>query len=354
MYLGVMAPGHFSLQTTEARVFAALLQSVRHMPTDENGQDPWWTLLCFFNSLRELGSAATLMVADVREYMRVLMDRHGWDYKTMRNSIASELTSRIRSDDIPKELAKLEIPLSAKGADEDRTYPVDVCLASNVIEVGVDLPRLSLMSIVGQPKSTSQYIQVSSRVGRGKDKPGLVVVLYGQSKPRDRSHYEHFRGYHQKLYAQVEPTSVTPFSAPAIERAMQGILVAVVRQLGELGHEGASPRPYPFASGKGLTEMLEDMLSERSDIVTDGEATPAVLQLLRDRLKEWRAWDPSDYGNFSSFPESPTLMYPAGANPPSNWNGRSWPTLSSMRNVDASGEADITDWFNAVPSSEER
>tara|TARA_Y100001933_G_C19013991_1_gene570460 strand:+ start:7771 stop:11439 length:3669 start_codon:yes stop_codon:yes gene_type:complete len=353
MYLGVMAPAHFSLQTTEARVFATLLQSVAHMPANESSKDPWWTLLCFFNSLRELGSAATLMVADVREYMRVLMDRHGWAYKTMRNSIASELTSRIRGDDIPKELAKLEIPLSAKVMDEPMAHPVDVCLASNVIEVGVDLPRLSLMSVVGQPKSTSQYIQVSSRVGRGKDKPGLVVVLYGQSKPRDRSHYEHFRGYHQKLYAQVEPTSVTPFSAPAIERAIQGVLVSVIRQLGELNHEAESPRPYPRTTNNNLVSVLETMLTERSDIVTDGEATPAVIQLLRERLSEWRAWDPSEYGGFGKFPESPPLMYPAGANPPADWNGHSWPTLSSMRNVDASGEADITDWFNEVSSSEE-
>jgi hypothetical protein len=135
---------------------------------------------------------------------------------------------------------------------------------------------------------------------------------------------------------------------------MQGILVAVIRQLGELSREAASPRPYPFTSDKGLAEMLETMLSERSDMVTDGEATHAVIQLLRDRLKEWQAWDPSDYGSFGSFPESPTLMYPAGANPPADWNGRSWPTLSSMRNVDASGEAEITDWFNVVPSSEEQ
>lgn len=354
MYVGVMAPAHFSLQTTEARVFAALLQSIPHMPADESGKDPWWTLLCFFNSLRELGSAATLMVADVREYMRVLMDRHGWDYKTIRNSIASELTSRIRSDDIPKELAKLEIPLSSNGVEGSKTHPVDVCLASSVIEVGVDLPRLSLMSIVGQPKSTSQYIQVSSRVGRGKNRPGLVVVLYGQSKPRDRSHYEHFRGYHQKLYAQVEPTSVTPFSAPAIERAMPGVLVSVIRQLGELNYEATSPRPYPFASASALADILESMFSERSDMVTQGEETEAVLQLLRERLKEWKAWNPTDYGGFGSFPQSPTLMYPAGANPPAEWNGLSWPTLSSMRNVDASGEADITDWFNVLPSSEEQ
>lgn len=354
MYLGVMAPAHYSLQTTEARVFATLLQSVAQMPADENGKDPWWTLLCFFNSLRELGSAATLMVADVREYMRVLMDRHGWDYKSMRNTMASELTSRIRGDDIPKELAKLEIPLNSSGVGEGTRYAVDVCLASNIIEVGVDLPRLSLMSIVGQPKSTSQYIQVSSRVGRGRDKPGLVVVLYGQSKPRDRSHYEHFRGYHQKLYAQVEPTSVTPFSTPAMERAMQGIIVAAIRQFGDLEREGRLPRPYPLANGTRLAGLLEEMLHERSDTVTDGEETQAALELLRKRLSEWRAWDPSEYGRFGSFPESPPLMYPAGANPPSEWNGRSWPTLSSLRNVDASGEADITDWFNMAPSAEEQ
>jgi hypothetical protein len=354
MYLGVMAPAHYSLQTTEARVFATLLQSVAQMPTDDNGKDPWWTLLCFFNSLRELGSASTLMVADVREYMRVLMDRHGWDYKSMRNSMASELTSRIRGDDIPKELAKLEIPVGSSGEGERKRYPVDVCLASNIIEVGVDLPRLSLMSVVGQPKSTSQYIQVSSRVGRGKDKPGLVVVLYGQSKPRDRSHYEHFRGYHQKLYAQVEPTSVTPFSTPAIERAIQGILVAAIRQLGNMKHEGESPRPYPASNGSVLYRLLEEMLRERSDIVTDGEETEAVQELLQERLREWRAWDPSEYGSFVGVPVSPPLMYPAGANPPPEWNGRSWPTLSSLRNVDASGEAEITDWFNTAPPAEEQ
>lgn len=352
MYLGVMAPGHFSLQTTEARAFATLLQSVPHMPTDEHGKDPWWTLLCFFNSLRELGSAATLMVADVREYMRVVMDRHGWDYRLMRNSMPKELTSRIRSDDIPKELAKLEVPLESHDGGKQRSYPVDVCLASSVIEVGVDLPRLSLMSIVGQPKSTSQYIQVSSRVGRGKDKPGLVVVLYGQSKPRDRSHYERFRSYHQKLYAQVEPTSVTPFSTPAIDRAIQGIIVAMTRQLGALKVEGASPRPFPLTANSRLLPILEEMLSERSDIVTDGEETEAVLDLLQCRLRQWRKWDPSDYGRFGAFPESPPLMYPAGANPPAEWNSHGWPTLSSMRNVDASGEADITSWFNMAPSAE--
>ena len=282
--------------------------------------------------------------------MRVRMDRHGWDHELMGNSMPTELTSRVRSDDIPKELAKLETPLGSSDGEKRKVYPVDVCLASNVIEVGVDLPRLSLMSIVGQPKSTSQYIQVSSRVGRGKDKPGLVVVLYGQSKPRDRSHYESFRSYHQKLYAQVEPTSVTPFSRPAIERAIQGIIIAITRQLGSLNAEGASPRPFPLSAGSRLLDILEDMLRERCEVVTDVEDTKTVLDLLTERLRQWRSWDPSDYGRFGGFPESPALMYPAGANPPAEWDGHGWPTMSSMRNVDASGEADITNWFNSETS----
>ncbi len=347
MYLGILAPGYFSTQTTQARVYASLLQTVSNMSGEDDAKDPWWTLLCFFNSLRELGGAATLMVADVREYLRVVMDRHGWDYKTMRNTIASELTSRVRGDDIPKELAKLEVALDST-REKGKAHAVDVCLASNIIEVGVDLPRLSLMAIVGQPKSTSQYIQVSSRVGRGKDKPGLVVVLYGQSKPRDRSHYERFRSYHQKLYAQVEPTSVTPFSAPATERALQGLILSVVRQLGDLDAEGRSPRPNPVPSGSMLANLLAEILRSRADEVTDGEETGAVLELLGQRLEQWRVWDPAAYGTFGGMPENPTLMHQAGSKVPADWNGKSWPVMSSLRDVDASGEAEITDWFNTV------
>lgn len=109
------------------------------------------------------------------------------------------------------------------------------CLASSIIEVGVDIDRLSLMTIVGQPKTTAQYIQVSGRVGRrSEERPGLVVTIYNNSKPRDKSHYEDFRNYHQRLYSYVEPSSVTPFSKPAVKRAFSAVLVAFVRQLQEL------------------------------------------------------------------------------------------------------------------------
>lgn len=350
LYVGVMAPGHVSLQTTQARVFATLMQNAAIMETDDTGRDPWWTLLCFFNSLRELGGAATLFVADARDYLRVIIDRLGINYEKIRSPFAIELTSRIRSDDIPRELARLELPFStaalrARGAEAGER-PVDVCLASNIIEVGVDIPRLALMAIVGQPKTTSQYIQVSSRVGRDRNKPGLVTVLYGQSKPRDRSHFERFRSYHQRLYAQVEPTSVTPFSLPAIDRALHGVVVAAVRQLGELDKESLHADPFPLAQGQPLRVLVEDMIRERVDFVTGGVETAVVMARLKTRLDEWRTWNPVEYGGFGVLPEDPPLLYQAGANPPAEWNNHSWPTLSSLRDVDSSCEADVTNWFN--------
>ena len=131
-------------------------------------------------------------------------------------------------------------------------YPVDACLASNIIEVGVDIDRLSLLTIVGQPKSTSQYIQVAGRVGRRwYERPGLVVTVLGPNNPRDRSHYERFRSYHERLYAQVEPTSVTPYSRPVLERALHAVMAAYVRQSGN-PNMSAHPRPVPVEKLKRL------------------------------------------------------------------------------------------------------
>jgi len=352
LYLGVLGSAHGSFQTTLARVFACLMQHVAIMNTDDKGRDPWWTLLCFFNSLRELGGAASLFVSDTRDYLRVILDRQGLKYELIRKLFnVSELTSRIRSDQVPKELERLERelrPLAGKDRAEDGDNDVvDACLASNIIEVGVDVSRLALMTVVGQPKTTSQYIQVSSRVGRDPEKPGMVVVLYGQSKPRDRSHYERFRPYHQRLYAQVEPTSVTPFSAPAVERALHGILVAAVRQLAELNAGSSHPDPFPLGAGSALVELIEDMIEERVEIVSP-EERDAVMKKLQRRLNEWRTWSPREYGGFGAAPSDPPLLHPAGSSEPPNWNGRSWPTMSSLRNVDASCEAEVTSFFNQL------
>ena len=352
LYVGILAPAHGSFQTTIARTFASLMQHVAVMETDQDGRDPWWTLLCFFNSLRELGGAASLFVADTRDYLRVILDREGIKYEHIRKLFnVSELTSRIRSDQVPKELERLERSLRKETSNNkspaDDFDVVDACLASNIIEVGVDVSRLALMAIVGQPKTTSQYIQVSSRVGRDPEKPGLVAILYGQSKPRDRSHFERFRPYHQRLYAQVEPTSVTPFSAPAVERSLHGIVVAAVRQLGTLDAESSSPDPFPLPEDSALRNLVEEMITERVEVVAP-EELGAVLEKLHLRLEQWRKWQPDEYGDFRAAPADPPLLHPAGSTVPPNWYGHSWPTMSSLRNVDASCEADITRFFNQL------
>ncbi|MDA8255888.1 MAG: helicase-related protein [Betaproteobacteria bacterium] len=350
LYAGVLAPGHGSLQTSEARVFATLMQSAALLSTDPGAVDPWWTLLVFFNSLRELGGALTLFSADTREYLRVILGRHGIDYKRIRQlSRVEELTSRIRSDQIPSLLEELSRALiKAEGAEGEMVArPIDACLASNIIEVGVDIQRLSLMAIVGQPKTTSQYIQVSSRVGRDAEKPGLVVVIYSQTKPRDRSHYEKFRSYHQKLYAQVEPTSVTPFSAPAVDRALHAIIVAMVRQFGRMTAEAQLPRPFPLGKDQPLTEHIESTIRERVRAI-DPEEENSVMVRYNERLQEWRAWDPAEYGGFKQIPANPPLLHPAGSNVLPEWHGHSWATMSSMRNVDATCEAEITSAYRST------
>ncbi len=98
-----------------------------------------------------------------------------------------------------------------------------------MLQVGVDVPRLGLMLVVGQPKNTAEYIQASSRVGRDACKPGLVVSLANWSRPRDMAHFEQFRHYHETFYAQVEALSVTPYSDTAMERGLTGVLVSVAR-----------------------------------------------------------------------------------------------------------------------------
>lgn len=355
VYVGVMAPGHLSLQTTESRVFANLLQWPNIPGMTEKERDPWWTLLCFFNSLRELGAATTLFIADAREYLRVIADRHKSSdpdkQMKVRSPFIEELTSRISSDEIPEKLSQLgrsyfDMPENIAEWDWEKR-PIDVCLASSIIEVGVDVPRLSLMTVVGQPKTTAQYIQVTSRIGRSADRPGLVFTLYGPGKSRDRSHYEKFKSYHQKVYSFVEPTSVTPFSIPAVERTLHALLVSFIRQTSSTTSGAKSPIPVPFEIREHLSEEFKKIIHERVSIV-DSDQVVYVMQELEKRLRDWKQWQPSGYGAFSMVDEDPQLMHVAGQTPPNRWNHHSWPTLLSMRGVDASAEAEVTLKFNEV------
>jgi hypothetical protein len=212
---------------------------------------------------------------------------------------------------------------------------VDLCYATNMIQVGLDVPRLSIMSIVGQPKGASEYIQASSRVGRGEGKPGLVITNFNPFKPRDRSHFESFRAFHENAYRHVEPTSVTPFSIPVCERAIHALAVALVRC--RYPHLRETPK-------LGLTISERDeitrIIMNRVGIVDPQEVERARATLDRF-LDDWNRRKPREYGSVAAVPDDPMLI-PAGRALPSNLIHLQpvvRPTATSMRNVDADCEA---------------
>ncbi|MFF5364634.1 helicase-related protein [Streptomyces scabiei] len=330
-YIGVHAPALGSMQTTQVRSFAALLQAAKDAP-DEEQQDPWWTLMAFFNSLRELGNSLSLMQSDIPDYLKTINNRSSADRTEVRYlNRVEEMTSRLRQDQIPEAMEKLA--QRAKGGKA-----IDVCLASSLIEVGIDIDRLSLMIVVGQPKSTSQYIQVTGRVGRKWDKrPGLVVTLYGAAKPRDRSHFERFRSYHQRLYAQVEPTSATPFAPPALDRALHAVAVAYIRQTAD-----QSLPPFPFPAE--LFDEAEELLRTRVAFCDPGEEDRVVFVLSKLR-KEWANWQPTSWGTPGGTAELGSLMRAAGHYADGNVEASTWPTPTSMRGADAECRAEITQQY---------
>lgn len=333
IYAGVHAPGLGSLQTVQVRTFSALLQAPQAMATAD--RDPWWTLLLFFNSLRELGTTLTLFQSDIPDLLKgALRQRLNISFQDVRQlKKILELTGRLPGDEVPKAISALEVPtVSQQG------QAVDVCLASNIIEVGVDIDRLSLMAVVGQPKTTSQYIQVTGRVGRKSDQPGLVVTIYTASKPRDRSHFEKFRSYHERLYAQVEPTSVTPFSRPALDRAAHAVIASYVRQLGD---SDQAEKPYPFPAS--LIATVSHILDQRAASV-DPDELMALRRIIQRRVDEWQRWQRTEWDRGLNTENMP-LLRPSGAYVTPEKSRVSWATPQSLRNVDAECQAEITQLY---------
>lgn len=339
MYVGVFAAGSSSIATTTIRLYASLLYAAKAIEVEnESERDGYWTNVGYFNSIRELGQTETWIKADIDEYLHVIYKRRYEDreegYTEKRRYIYEdeELTSRISSDKIPLSLQKLgyEYPMDTKDK-----RPVDICLATNMISVGVDVPRLGLMTVSGQPKTTSEYIQATSRVGRNKKAPGLVFTIYNPGKPRDRSHYEHFQTYHSRVYCNVEPTSVTPFSAQLRERALHAIVIGLLRLKGDRELNNDPPK---FPSYEEIEEV-KNIISERIAMI-DPDELEKTMEQIDSIIAKWEIFEPDKYQDFSAGEMLP-LMFPAGSMPNSSWGDRGFSTPTSMRNVDASCEAAV-------------
>lgn len=229
LYVGVAAQGR-SLKVVFLRTALALLSAGQRELAAGGEADPYLTLLAYFNSLRELGGSRRIVEDEVKsrlEHYGGRKRREPADATFVDRSISFEpleLTSRVSTNDVAEAKRRLALPFV-----EIEKERVDVALATNMISVGLDIQRLGLMLVLGQPKASAEYIQATSRVGRQDDKPGLVVTLLNPHKARDRSHYERFRTYHASFYRSVEATSVTPFSPRALDRALAATLVGMCR-----------------------------------------------------------------------------------------------------------------------------
>lgn len=331
MYVGVMAPGT-SHATLTVRTYAALLQAAASSDIPDDVRDAYWTLLGYFNSLRVLGAAYIATIDDVRDRVKVVARRLGESERTTKDP--RELTSRKKSSEIPLELDLLQT-----------SYPSPECpdtvLSTNMISVGVDVDRLGLMVVSGQPQTTSEYIQATSRVGR--QHPGLVVTLFNSGRSRDLSHYESFTTYHRSIYQQVEATGATPFAARALDRGLHGLLTILARHL----VPGASPDAavgIPPETPAEMAEVREAILTRVREVDPDSE--DEVEEALEALLDHWHQSTEdglvTKYAGWRS-PEG-ALLVPAGAGltdelgepvgeifPPSH---PAWPTLTSLRNVD--------------------
>ena len=288
LYVGVFGPGK-SIKTTLVRTYSALLSRAKFEfenavsadpeGTDVDVADAYMTLVGYFNSLRELGGVLRLLDDDVPARLRVLSRRNFGPHRILYEK-DRELTSRRASSEIADTLEALDRTFKAREAG---AYPIDVLLASNMISVGVDIDRLGLMVVSAQPKTTAEYIQATSRVGRTH--PGLIIEVYNWIRPRDISHYERFAHYHDTFYRHVEATSVTPYSERARDRALRGVLASFVRQ-------GVPGMAMPEASAGSFDQSLNEVqeivasLRNRSYRVTNNENVAEETGLLIKNLTD--------------------------------------------------------------------
>ncbi len=291
VYVGVAAGGR-AMKRVLLRIYLTLLGAAKYAEGRGGASieevDGYMTLVGYFNSLRELGGMRRLVEDDIATRARKQEDvgpldavgPHHW-VANRRIGLPEELTSRVSTAGIAKIKNRAATPHSSKRA------ALDVLLASNMISVGIDISRLGVMVVAGQPKTSAEYIQASSRVGRA-DWPGLVVTAYNIYRPRDRSHYEHFVAYHDSFYRQVEATSVTPFSAPAIDRGLAALVVALARLTDTemtASSEAMNAEGLQAASQR-ILEVVQRRAANQPAVGASGEAAgDAFARTVRDRTE---------------------------------------------------------------------
>ncbi len=299
--------------------------------------DAWWTQVVYHGSLKGVGNSHNAFSNDVREYLR----RFSEEVNEINKGNAEETVAiehrAIRIAQLTSLSSVKENAKTFKNLEQSRNDPecLDAVLATNMISVGLDVARLATMIINGQPLTTAEYIQASSRVGRSEI-PGVVFINYYRDQARSMSHYENFRPYHESFYRFVEPTSVTPYTYQARVRALHAALVIAVRH--SCGHLLANEKADCFDPTDELVAKTVEILKKRCGQADENRAAQTsrhIDQLVNQWKAEVRMCRESkrklDYQAPANNKVTDRLLH--------NHNDKikgKWATLQSMRNVENS------------------
>jgi ATP-dependent helicase YprA (DUF1998 family) len=330
LYTGLLMP-HVDAVTASVRAHAVLLQGGISCDLPGLNSDAYFTLVSYFNSLRELGQAETMAADDIPKRL-VVIEKNVQKRRKLPYDNKVSLTGGNSGAELTDILDRMTLSRDSKRA-------ISLLLCTNIISVGVDVDRLSLMLVNGQPKTTSEYIQATSRIGRERTVPGMVVTLYSATKPRDRSIFEHFRAYHSRLYVSVEPTSATPFSQPSRERALHAALVILARHLPDGIPD--NQQAQDLLAKQDLRMMIAQLLLSKvaKAAPEELEKTNKHIQLI---LERWSSWASGGlYYDARNANQIDSLLH-RQINPHPSKTG--WYTMDSMRNVDFECDMNLLGW----------
>lgn len=406
MYVGFM-PSGITSSTALIRLTSVLLERTPLISCENFALDGYYSLVVYFNALKELGKFRTFLTDDIAAYRRILSTYFNTIVKNYDHSRLSELSSDMTSDLITKSLDKLEkttLPKNSnlssplkdflysigirnlkdfqiasyrarfitnrdffqkynltfkngntpdvhkenydtalkflKSAGLEENDPAHIVPATSMISVGVDIGRLNTMIVNGQPKTTSEYIQASSRVGRRQ--PGIVFTFLAPTKNRDRSHYELFKDYHQAYYKYVESSSVTPAAEQALEKMVPTVFVSLLKSL--------CPNP---TSRQELFNLIDGFASEFSSrFSANNQVLETVMRIATDFKNALSQLEGNRY--FAGFGDF--YVYYNGQTSPTTANHfkvyncpatlshllpRHIPTVTTLRNVEHNSKVEV-------------
>ena len=277
IYAGIYSPGWGPL-TPNIRIWANLLQSVYQLRSDSNSKF-FWTLVGYFNSIKELGGARGLYRADIVERIQNIS---AGNPRMLDQGNVTELSSRINSTDIPQLLDDLE-----RGEERDISLNPDSIFTTSMFGTGVDISHLSLMVVNGQPKTTTQYIQATGRVGRKHG--GLVVTFLRSGRPRDLSHYEAFPAYHQRKYLEVEPSSVFPYAEGSMARGVGPSMVSFLRNFlhSSVDWNGGDGKVILKQGSKIDLIVFENFIRERLSAMMEIVKVNTLINYIESEADKW-------------------------------------------------------------------